>query len=136
MLRLTLPVALLPVAMIESSFRTLLVAAIGLAVLLQPGVVAASEAAIALSPITTGTEKEQGAATARRTNPQKQNYFAVARHVYWRAQLDKSIHSVAPWMQFVCGDLTKVAPRNPVALTAGFPHFPPSKLHYSVRPVP
>jgi hypothetical protein len=42
----------LPVAMIESSFRTLLVTAISAAPLIEPGSVAASGAAIALSAVT------------------------------------------------------------------------------------
>ena len=95
-LRLALPVLPLPVPMIESSFRTLLVATVGLAALMEPGLMAASQAAIALTAITARTEKEHGAAVTGLANPQIKNYFAIARHACWRAQLDNGNGFVAP----------------------------------------
>jgi len=51
-LRAALTVLLLPVAMIEPSFRTLLVSAIGTTPLMEPGLLAAGKAAIALPAVT------------------------------------------------------------------------------------
>ena len=48
----------LPVAMIEPSLGTLLMAAIGATPLMEAGMMTAGEAAIALSAITVGTEEE------------------------------------------------------------------------------
>jgi hypothetical protein len=82
--------------MIEPAFRTLWVAAVGRAPLVEPGAVAAGGAAIALSAITTRTEKEHGAAFAVLANPQKENHFAIGRHACWRTQLDQRNGFVAP----------------------------------------
>jgi hypothetical protein len=71
---------LLPVAMVEPSFRTLLVPAIGAAQLLEPGLIAASEAAVALSAITARTEKEDRAAFTAKAKPLPENYLAKNRH--------------------------------------------------------
>lgn len=95
-MRLALTVSPLPVPMIESTFRTLLVAAVGLAPLMEPGAMATGEAAIALSAITAQTQEEHGAAFAVLANPQKKNCFAIGRHAYWRTQLDKGNPFVAP----------------------------------------
>jgi hypothetical protein len=53
-----LAVLSLPVAMIEPSLGTLLMAAIGATPLMEAGMMTAGEAAIALSAITVGTEEE------------------------------------------------------------------------------
>jgi hypothetical protein len=95
-MRLTLTVLPLPVPMIEPPLGTLLVAAVGLAPLLEPGALAADEAAIALSAITARTQEEHGAAFATPANPKKENHFAVGRHACRRTQLDKGNGFVAP----------------------------------------
>ena len=59
----------MPVTVIEPSFRTLLMPAIRTAPLMESGLVAAIEAAIALSAITMRTEKERRLALATLTNP-------------------------------------------------------------------
>jgi hypothetical protein len=81
--------------MIEPAFRTLLIAAVGLPVLVEPGAMSASGAAIALSAITMRTEEEHGAAFAILANAQKENHFAIGRHACWRTQLDKDNGFVA-----------------------------------------
>jgi hypothetical protein len=99
--------------MVEPSFRTLLVAAIGAAPLMEPGLIAAGQAAIALSAITTRTEKKQRATIAAQANPPPENHFARNRHASSQAGLDTSNGSVAPQNQFECGGLTKVAIQEP-----------------------
>jgi len=94
-LRLALTVLPLPVTMIEASFQTLLVSAIGTASLVQPGLIAAGHAAIALSAITVGAEKENGTAFTAQANPLPQNHFAMRRHACSQAGLDNSDGSVA-----------------------------------------
>jgi hypothetical protein len=78
----------LAVAMIESAFPTLLVAAIGTSVLMQSCLAAACQAAITLSTITVRTEKERRAAIARQANPKPQKHFARNRHASPQAGLD------------------------------------------------
>ena len=92
-----LPPAIFPLAvpMIEASFQTPLVPAIGTAPLPQPGLIAAGQAAIALPAITVGTEEENGAASTAQANPLPQNHFARRRHACSQAGLDNGNGSVA-----------------------------------------
>jgi hypothetical protein len=90
-----LPIFPLPVSMIGPSCRTLLVAAIGATPLTEPGLVAAGQAAIAMSAITVGTEKKDRAAFAAQTNSQPKNHLALKRHACSQAGLDKSSPFVA-----------------------------------------
>ena len=83
-----LPILSLPVAMIESPLRALLVSAIGTLPLAKPGVQAASRAAVALPTVTVGAEKEHRAACTHQANPQPEDHFAVNRHASWLAALD------------------------------------------------
>jgi hypothetical protein len=85
----------LPVAMIEPSLRTLLVPAIGAAPLMEPGLIAASEAAIALSAITARTEKKDRAAFAAQAKPLPENHLAKNRHACSQAALDNGLGFVA-----------------------------------------
>lgn len=94
-LRLAPTVLPLPVAMIQLSFQTLLVSVIGTAPLAEPGLSAAGQAAIALSAITMGTEKENGATFTALANPLPQNSFALSRHTCSQAGLDNGNGSVA-----------------------------------------
>jgi len=75
--------------------RTLLVAAIGTTPLTEPGLVAAGQAAIAVSAITVGTDKKDRAAFATPTNSQPENHLAPKRHACSQAGLDKSSPFVA-----------------------------------------
>jgi hypothetical protein len=67
----------LPVAMIESTLRTLLMPAIGAVQLLEPSLLAASPTAIALATITARAQKEQRAAFAAHANSQPEDHLAV-----------------------------------------------------------
>jgi hypothetical protein len=87
-LRPALAVFPLAVAMIESSFQTSLVAAVGPPALAKPCLPPACQAAIALSTIAARTEKEGCAAIAGQANPKPQNHFARNRHASPQAGLD------------------------------------------------
>jgi len=94
-LRAALTIRPLPVAVIESPFRALLMSAVGAPPLLEPRLVTATEAAISLAAITVATEKKDRAAFAAAANPLPQNCFAVNRHAHARAGLDKRYSYVA-----------------------------------------
>lgn len=87
------PILLLAVAMVQTSFRTPLVAAVGRAPLPEPGFRAASMAAIALPAITVRTNPEHRVATTAAANPLPENYFAMSRHPCARAGLDNGNRS-------------------------------------------
>jgi hypothetical protein len=87
-LRPTPAVLPLPVAMIEPSFGTLLMSPVGAALLAAPGLTAARPAAVALSTITAGAQKEQRLALTAQTKPWPQNHFAMNRHASSQAALD------------------------------------------------
>jgi hypothetical protein len=91
----TLAVVPLPVAMIEASFRALLMAAIGGALLAQARLLPAWVAAIALSAVAFGTEEEQRAAFGNKAKPLSQNHFAMRRHADCVAVLDNGRGFVA-----------------------------------------
>jgi hypothetical protein len=76
-LRLAAPILPLPVAMVQLSFRTPLVAAVGTTPLLATGLVAAGGATIALAAVTVLTDPEQRVASAAAANPLTENYFVV-----------------------------------------------------------
>ena len=78
--RVALPVGALPVAMIEPALRTLLVAAVGGAVLPEPGFGATSRAAIALPAITVRADPEHHLAFRAAANPEPANHFPTNRH--------------------------------------------------------
>jgi hypothetical protein len=59
----------LPVSVIKSPFGTLLVPAVGASPLLDSGLLAASQAAIALPAITVRADKEHGPAFVAEANP-------------------------------------------------------------------
>ena len=81
--------------MIEPSFQTLLMPAIGAAPLPAPGLIAARAAAVALAAITAGTEEEDRAAFATQANPMPENHFANNRHACSQAALDNGLVFVA-----------------------------------------
>ena len=55
-------IILLPITMVEATFRTLLMPATSLAQLLDAGLTATVQAAIALSPVAVRADQEEGAA--------------------------------------------------------------------------
>jgi hypothetical protein len=73
-------VFLLAFAMVLSGFRTVPVTAIGAAMLVESGLFAASRAAIALSAIATGTDKELLVAFTAAANPSPKSDFAMSSH--------------------------------------------------------
>ena len=82
--------------MIEPSFRTLLVPAIGATSLLKSCSLAATDAAIALPAIAMHAEEEDGATVAAEANPLPENHIAVnRRHVCAQAALDNGKRFVA-----------------------------------------
>lgn len=94
-LHATLAILALTVAMIQPAFGALLMPAVGVAALLEPGLLAAIQAAIAVSAIAMLTDQEQRLAT--RAQPLPKHYFAVRRrHWSQRAGLDNGNRFVAP----------------------------------------
>jgi hypothetical protein len=122
------PVIPLAVAVIESAFRALLMASVGAPPLLPAGVCAAPAAAIAMSAIAVGADKEHCVALLTETDSLKENRFAVnLRHASPQAGLDNGTRSVAGWNQLCLVYLTKVAELGTLPLpTAEFPRFTPS----------
>jgi len=94
-LRPALTVLPLPVAMIEPSFRTLLMSPVGATSLTESGLLAAGEATVALAAITAGTQKKERAAFATQAKPLPQNHFAKSRHACSQAALDNGLGFVA-----------------------------------------
>jgi hypothetical protein len=87
----TSPVLPLTSAMICARFGTFPVAAIGAAMLPQPGSIAAGPAAVELSPVTAGADKEHRLAFA--ANPLPENHIALRRHAPSLAGLDNAMAS-------------------------------------------
>ena len=95
-LRSLLPVAPLTVAMIRPCFGTVAVPAVGTAVLMEPGLPAASAAAIALSAVAGRADIEHRPALIEQANPLPQNHFVRSRHPSSEAGLDNGNGFVAP----------------------------------------
>jgi hypothetical protein len=94
-LALALAILPLPVTVIESPLRTLLVTAVGAASLTESRLLSTSEAAVALTAIASGAQKEERAAFVESTKSLPQYHFAVGRHAYSQAVLDNRIGSMA-----------------------------------------
>jgi hypothetical protein len=92
---MALTVLALTVAVIESSFRALLMPAIRWAPLPQARSLPADQTAIPLPPITVGAQEEQRAAFTGKTKPWPQNHFLVRRHTSPPAALDNDQGFVA-----------------------------------------
>jgi len=75
---------------------TVPVTAIRTAVVLQPSLSTASQAAIALSSVTAGTDEKDGLAFATLTNQFPQSDFAARRHRSPQAGVDNGNSFVAP----------------------------------------
>jgi len=73
----TAPVRLLPIAMIEPSFGTPLVASVGGSPLLAAGLFAALSTAVAVPAVTVRADEENLLAALTKANPLPQNRFAV-----------------------------------------------------------
>jgi len=88
-----LPVAALTVAMVESSFRTLLMLTIGLAALETAGLLPAMITAVSLTAITTTTEVENRSAMVRKTKPLPKHDFGLLVHPHPVAGWTKTLAS-------------------------------------------
>ena len=88
------PVLPLAIAMIELPFRTLLVPLVGPLPLLPAGLLAASDAAVAVPAITVRADVEHRLTPQAKSLPE--NRFAMnRRHAPWQAGLDNSSSFVA-----------------------------------------
>jgi hypothetical protein len=76
--------------MIQPSFQTLLMAAVGAAPLLETCCGPASGTAIALAAITVLADPEHGMTSAAAANPLPENRFAMKRHARPMRGLDNS----------------------------------------------
>ena len=82
------PIRALPVAMIQPALGAALVSAVGAASLLEPRLVAAGEAAIALSSVAVLTDPEHRVASTAAANPLPKNDFVAKSHARPQAGLD------------------------------------------------
>jgi hypothetical protein len=117
------PILALAIAMVLAPFRTLLVAAVGQAVLLPARLLPTEVAAVVLSPVTVATDPEDLATAASTANSLAEDNFAVGRHPRPKVGLDNGDRS---WQleTLMSGYLMKVCHTgNSTALTVGFP-FP------------
>ena len=118
------PVRALAIAMVLAPFRTLLVTAVGQAVLLPARLLSTEVAAVVLSPVTVATDPEALATAALLGNSLTEDNFGVRRHPCPKVGLDNGDQSWQLETILVFGYLMKVCHTgNPTALTVGFP-FP------------
>jgi len=120
---------LLPIAVVEPAFGTLLIAAVGRPMLPAPGFAAARWAAIALSAIATCTDPEHRLASRAAANALPKNHFSMNRHPPAEAGFDKrndSCDGGVALMVALQHEVAKSIPRRPPA--AGF--LPPSLPQY------
>jgi hypothetical protein len=118
--------------MVQPSFRTSLVPAIGRAPLPEPCLIAAGEAAVALSAVAMGTEKERREAVVEQANPLPQYRFPMRRHACLQGGSGQRSGFMAPLRPACCGDLTKVALPEPRRSNGGVPILsPPSRSPYN-----
>ena len=117
--RVTVPVGTLPVAMIEPALRTPLVAAVGCAELLSPGLPAAGRAAIALAAVAVCTNPEQRLASLAATNSLPEKDFSMNRHPPTQAGFDNGNGSCHGRSSFDGGLLMKVAKPEPRCSNGG-----------------
>jgi hypothetical protein len=111
------PVRLLPVPMIEPSFRALLVAPVGGLPLPAASLVAALGATVAVSPIAVRAEEEKRLAALTKAEPLPQNSFAVGhRHASSQAELDNGSGLVSGWNQLCLVYLSMVAEHGTLPL--------------------
>ena len=119
--QVTLPILALAIAMVLTPFRTLLVAAVGQAVLLSACLLPTRRAAVVLSSVTVATDPENLATAAGTANSLTKDNFAVGRHPRPKVGLDNGDRSWQLETILVFGYLMKVCHTgNPTALTVGF----------------
>ena len=111
--------------MIKPAFRALLVPGVGPPPLLEASLLAASGAAIAMAAVAVRADEKHRATLFAHANSLPENRFAVNRHAFSQAggrqrQRLRGRLEPAEFGRPHEGRRT----RNPVALTAGFLHFP------------
>jgi hypothetical protein len=79
--------------MVQPPFRAPLVAAVGAAPLLEPGLGTARRTAIALPAVTVLTDPEHRVASTAGANPLPENHFAMKRHARPQTGLDNGKQS-------------------------------------------
>lgn len=126
-----LPICTLAIAMVVSSFRTLLVSTISEASLLPTGLLSTHRAAVVLPPVTVAADPEDPATATGTTNSLTENNLASDRHPRPKARLDNGHRSWQVKTITEDGYLMKVAIGIPAGYTTGVPTFPPAatKLH-------
>jgi hypothetical protein len=87
------PILALAIAMVLAPFRTLLVTAVGQAVLLLARALPTEVAAVVLSPVTVATDPEDLTTTAGTTNSLTEDNFGVGRHPRPEVGLDNGDRS-------------------------------------------
>jgi hypothetical protein len=90
---LTLPIATLPVAMIQPAFGAALMAPVGFAALPPPRSRTACHATVALPSVTVRTDEKQYVASAALTKPRTENCLAMYRHAPCARALTVAIRS-------------------------------------------
>jgi hypothetical protein len=130
--RVTLTVGTLPVAMIEPALQTLLVPAVSRAVLPEPGLDAASRAAIALPAVAARTNPEHRLASLAATNPRPEDHFSMNRHRSAPAGFDNGNGSCQGGNSLDGSLRMKVAKPEPRCVNSGVLHaFPKSPYSFS-----
>lgn len=110
--------------MVLASFRTLLMAVVGQAVLLPARLPPTEAAAVVLSPVTMAADPEDLTTVAGTTNSLTEDNFDVGRHPRPKVGLDNGDRSWQLETLLVSGYLMKVCHTgNSTALTVEFP-FP------------
>jgi hypothetical protein len=89
-----LPISPLTIPMIQSSFRTLLMTAVGSSPLLSPGFGAAALAAIPMSSVAATADQKESPASFCVAKPLKKNNFGSVCHPRLKARLDNGCR---PW---------------------------------------
>jgi hypothetical protein len=126
------PILALAIAMVQAPFWTLLVAAVGQAVLLPTRLLPTEVAAVVLSPVTVATDPEDQTAVASTANSLPEDNFAVGRHPRPKVGLDIGDRSWQLEHLLMFGCLMKVCHTgNSTALTVGFPFPPPAVIKLS-----
>lgn len=119
-------VPMLAVEVIETAFLALLMAAIGVAELLPPGLLAAGWAAIALSTVAMPADEEHGPASCQMADPLPELEWMSCRchddGKQWRAGQTAAV--VTRWNQFdvVCATLRRLPNRGPRRSNGGVPN--------------
>lgn len=116
------PVRALAIAMVLTSFRTLLVAAVGQAVLLSARLLPTKVAAVVLSSVTVAADPENSATAAGTANSLPKDNFGVGRHPRPTVGLDNGDRSWQLEHLLMFGYLTKVCHTgNSIALNGRVP---------------